>query len=235
MIADLDEALYRAKPCRDSDLDTPEINNALAALRPSIKITPAPAPSTLRRFTPGRRRRTRRIVAAVTAAIAVPAIALATPAAADWVSMRTGTYDVSVGEPRTPEREMWRFNSPETAQVLRAYAAEYGLAPGYSIEPMVNYYAGQNSEMFAVGFRSAVIVWSVCTWNLTWLDADRAGDAATQRIAVTRIRRNADREESLGYFADQVAAIRQVADAAEAGRESALVAWQAENCHRVQR
>lgn len=235
MAAELDEVLYRAKPCSDSDLDTPEIDNALAALRRSIKTAPAPATSTLRRFAPGRKRRTRRIATMVAAAIAVPAIALATPAAAEWISLRTGTYDVSVGEPRTPDREMWRHNSPEAAEKLRAYAREYGLAPGYSIEPMVKRYASDNAEKLALGFRTSVLSWSLCTWTLTWVDADRDGNVATQRTAVTQIRRNADLEESLGLFPERVPAIRNLAVAAESGRASEVAAWDSEDCERVQR
>ncbi len=235
MAAELEEVLYRAKPCRDSDLDTPKINNALVALRQSIKTRPAPTTSTLRRFAPGRKRRTRRIAALVAAAIAVPAIALATPAAADWISLHTGTYDVSVGEPRTADREMWRHNSPEAAEKLRAYAREYGLAPGYSIEPMVQRYANDNAEMLALGFRTSVLSWSLCTWTQTWVDADRVGDAATRRTAVTQIRRNADLEEALGLFPERVPAIRELAVAAESGRGSEVAAWDAEDCQRVQR
>ena len=60
--------------------------------------------------------------------IAGSGFALATPAAADWIRLRTGTYDVATGQPKRPDREMWRQRSPETAEKLRAYAREYGSA-----------------------------------------------------------------------------------------------------------
>jgi hypothetical protein len=84
----------------------------------------------------------------------------AVPAFAEWVGLRTGTYDVgpsSAFSPKAPERELWRMDSPELVPQLQAWTIDYPLAPGYTLAPLIQRYASaKNTQMAADSYRTDV-------------------------------------------------------------------------------
>ncbi|WP_152362005.1 hypothetical protein [Microlunatus speluncae] len=233
MSDDIERTLRRATAWRDEDLDAPQVRSALAGMRESVKAG---------RFAelPVRRRRRRlrqRLTAIIAGVIAVPTIALATPAAADWISLRTGRFDVAPGEPETAADEYWRINSPEAAAELRAYAREYGMAPGYTIEPLVEIAAGQEAQMAARGFRGWVIFWSECSWTLTAAEARERDDRATQRAAGQALRVLADRQDELFSPEESNAAEygRMLASDIESGRFEHIGDWNRNSCAGIEK
>lgn len=124
----------------DDSLDTIQLSNSMDALWVSAKAeNPAPA------AVPARGSKVRRRVTGVVATLVVAGIgAGGAPAFADWVALHTGRYDTGSPanpEPKTPEREMWRMDSPELAPHLRTWEKQYPLAPGYSLAPLINDYS----------------------------------------------------------------------------------------------
>lgn len=234
MTDDLDRSLRRATVWRDEDLDTPQVREALTAMRDSIKAEPAADLAPKR----DRTRRRRRWAAAIAAAITVPGIALGTPAAADWISLHTGRYSNAPGEVRTADDEYWRINSPEAADKLRAYAREYGMAPGYSIEPLVKIAAeSPDAQMPARGFRGWVAGWSECSWTLTAADARDRGDRRTQVAAGKALRELATVYDGL-YRPDESNAAeyaRLLATDVETGRSEHLDGYNENTCREIEK
>lgn len=71
----------------------------------------------------------------------VVAGASAAPAFSNWVELRTGKYDTGVKSernPKSPEAELWRMDSPDLAPQLRTWVQDYPLAPGYTLDPLIN-------------------------------------------------------------------------------------------------
>jgi len=233
MTDDVERSLRQATAWRDEDLDAPQVQAALAGMRESIKAGRF-ADLPVRRQ---RQRLRRRLTAAVAGVIAVPTIVLATPAAADWIGLHTGRYDVAPGEPETAEDEYWRINSPEAADKLRAFAGEYGMAPGYSIEPLVKIAAKDNAQMAARGFRGWVIHWSECSWTLTAVDARERDDRPTQLAAGQALRGLADRLDELFTPDESNSAeyARLLATDAETGSSEQIIDWNKNSCDGIEK
>lgn len=218
----LDDLLRSEARVADGDLRSPRVLDGMDALWLEAKGEEKAASSAV----PSRRSKVRRRVTGAVAALVVVGLGVGVaPAFADWVSLRTGTYDTgsqSDPQPTSSEREWLRLDSAELGPQLRAWESDYPLAPGYSLDPLVDGYAGvERSQATAGMMHDDVFFFSECTWVDYWLTADRAGDAAAKREATTGL-------------ADTIANLDTVATLDQHGRPSMIaLATAAKNDHRA--
>ena len=182
MTEPLDELLRRNARVQDQELRATGLVDSMdAAWLEARAEAGAGAPAVPRRS----HRRGR--VAAAAALVVVAVGAGGAPAFADWVGLHTGSYDTGPKRehnPSTPDRELWRMSSPELAPHLQAWERDYPLAPGHSLDPLIDDYSrAENSQMTAAGFRDSVFFYSECTWVDYWVTADRAGRTTARREA----------------------------------------------------
>jgi hypothetical protein len=126
--------------------------------------------------TPYRRRRHRALVAAAISG----SLVLAAPAAANWVSARTGWFG-SPGMTENDTSEYLRQDSPEMAAIVESHGRDYPLPPGGSyagvVERLRASTGGRGPELIQdTGVRTMVAQESVCQWQALWLSADDAGE-----------------------------------------------------------
>lgn len=179
----LDDLLRGNARVTDDDLYSSPLVADMDALWLEAKVD-ANTPTAVRRRSTKLRRR---ITGAVAALVVVGVGAGGVPAFADWVSLHTSTYDTGLQsdpQPKAPDREWLRLDSPELAPQLRAWEQDYPLAPGYSLDPLIEPYAKiERSEATAGMMHDDVFFFSKCTWVDYWLTADRSGDAAGRKEA----------------------------------------------------
>jgi hypothetical protein len=130
----------------------------------------------IKRNSQARSRRRRTVVVAAIAG----SIALATPAAAGWVSARTGWFG-SPGITENDTSEFLRQGSPEMAAIVENHGRDYPLPPGGSYAGVVERLRRNTVDRPEViqntGVRALVAKESVCQWEALWLSADNVGDA----------------------------------------------------------
>ena len=186
----LEELLARGATLQDESLHSPELTKSMDAVWLAARSEAGLGPGPDRQ----RSKIRRRVTAAVVGLMALGAGVSGGPAFADWVGLHTGNYDTGPllhRSPKTPDREYWRMDSPELVPHLRAWEQDYPLAPGYSLDPLIDNYAQrEDTQMEAAGFRTDVFLYSECTWIDVWVKADRTGDTAarneaTQGLAAT--------------------------------------------------
>lgn len=114
------------------------------------------------------RRSGRRMV--MTAAVTV-SVALAAPAAASWVGMRTGFFG-SAGMTENDGSEWLRKESPEMAAVVDLQGRDYPLPPGGTYAGVVER-LGRDAGLIQESGVRAMVAWeSVCQWERLWLSTD---------------------------------------------------------------
>jgi hypothetical protein len=170
----LDALLAEAATARERPAPSTELNAALDDLAVRIKRVPL------------QRRPGRQVL--VAAAIA-GSVALGTPAAAGWVSARTGWFGSS-GMTESDSSEWLRADSPEMPGIVEDHGRAYPLPPGGSYAGVVERLrggAGRTGPALVqdTGVRALVAWESVCQWEAVWLAADEAGDADRRRQAAT--------------------------------------------------
>ncbi len=223
----LDTILRRAAPVDQASLDTPEVHDAIGAMlaqahsrgdvdgQDGADVLPLTGERTGSR-TAARRRTT--VFRAAVATSLVLAAGTGVAAATGFLELHTGVF----GEPGMTENdtsELLRAASPEVPDLLRSYVAELPLAPGFDAEPLIDrFMAGDHGLVQADGLRGQTFFWSVCSWELSWLDAHAAGDAEAQDRATVQLARFPD-EPVLGDIdgAGVTESLRQIAAAAQAG------------------
>lgn len=173
MITDpLDRLLAATAASAEPAAPRAELDTALDDLAVQVKRAPL-------------RRRPRR--RAVVAAAIAGSMALTAPAAAGWVSARTGLF----GSPRMTENdtsEWLRQDSPEMAAIVERHGRDYPLPPGGTyagvVERLRGNTGGRGPELVQDTGVRAMVAWeSVCQWEGLWLAADDAGDIARRRQA----------------------------------------------------
>lgn len=165
MSSRLDQALTRAR-VDDDQLDTPPVRAAINLLGTAIVDPAVDGP----RSTTSRRTKIGAVIGAAALTLGV-----GIPAAADYVSLNSGQKD-------TDGSEMWRLDSPDAPVAFTKLSRDYPLAPGYSAVKMGQDLAGSvpsaESELM---FRSDVFLYSMCTWERSWLTARTSGDVAARK------------------------------------------------------
>jgi hypothetical protein len=236
----LDEALRDAAPLGPGALDRVEVRDAVSALwartRAGEEIAGSDDGPTadLIPFVPaGSPRRTRRTITRTVIATSVVLVAgTGVAAASGFLDLRTGVF----GEPGMTENdtsELLNSASPEIAPLMRSYLEEMPLAPGYSADPLIERFVGQeNTLVQEAGLRAVVFSWSSCSWQLTWLDAYSAGDAAALASATEVLDQIPDWPVVPLVDGDGglTASVNRIADAATAGDPAPIERDTAINC-----
>jgi hypothetical protein len=174
MITDpLDRLLETTAGSADITAPSVALSTALEDMAVQIKRTPYP----------WRRRRRRVLVAAAISG----SLVLAAPAAAGWVSARTGWFG-SPGMTENDASEFLRQDSPEMAAIVENHGRDYPLPPGGSYAGVVERLRRDNGErgpglIQDTGVRAMVAWESVCQWEGLWLSADSAGETDRRREA----------------------------------------------------
>lgn len=228
----LDDLLRADARVLDEDLRSPGSDDGMDALWLEAKAAAA-APTT---EVPRRGAKVRRRVTGAVAGLVVVGLgAGAAPAFADWVGLHTGEYDTgprSAPQPKTADREMLRLNSPELARQLQAWEQTYPLAPGYSLDPLLDGYANvKRSEATAAMAHDDVFFFSQCTWVDYWLTADRDGDTAAKRAATNGLAGTVAKLDSVLTLDKPGRAYEgELVDAAQADKVAALQRERRINC-----
>ena len=184
----IDRLVAAADPLTAAPAEMPPVNEALERLAAGITSTSVSVA--------GRRRRW------ITAGVAATAVvALGAPAAADWISARTGWF----GDPGLTEEdgsEWLRLDSPEISQVVAEQVRQLsltlpaGVTTGDVVGAVTSRLANNDdlapALMQETGVRNTV-GWDVaCRWGWRWLDTvgvDRAAAAAARTAMVEAARR----------------------------------------------
>lgn len=173
MITDpLDRLLETTASSADIAAPSVALDTALEDMAVQIKRTPYP-----------RRRRHQALVAAAISG----SLVLATPAAANWVSARTGWFG-SPGMTENDTSELLRPDSPEIAAIVENHGRDYPLPPGGSyagvVERLRRHTRERGPELTQDTGVRAMVAWeSVCQWEGLWLSADNAGETDRRRNA----------------------------------------------------
>ena len=166
----LDTAMTAAR-VDDAQLDTPAVRAALTDLEVAILGTPAGRRTTARR---------RARVGAVIGAVALT-VGIGIPAAASYVSLQTGKKD-------TDGSEVWHMDSPDAPAAFTKFSHDYPLAPGYSPAAMGKDLAVRTPAAESeLGFRSDVYLYSMCSWERSWLTARATSDASAETRAAAAL------------------------------------------------
>ena len=195
----IDRLTAAADPLTGAPGGVPSVNEALDNLAAGITSTPASAAA-------GRRRRW---IATGVAATAV--LAFGAPAAADWISARTGWF----GDPRMTEEdgsEWLRLDSPEIPGIVDEQVRQLSLAlpAGVTTSDVVDAVTSRlvaNDDripdlMQDTGVRN-MVGWDIaCRWGWRWLDAIGA-DQETAAAARAGMAEAAGRTDALPAALDR--------------------------------
>src|SRR4051812_38317298 len=173
------------------------------------------------------RRRRQRIL---TGAAGLAILAVAAPAAANYIGLHTGHYGVDGSH----YGEFLNLNSPEGIKLLRHYEAQYPLPPGGSWQVMEHRFLnGPAGEGQAGVFEEAVGGEAQCQWTRAWLGAETAGHPPTPESTAAVLAKiptwhviTAYEDETRGV--ERVA--QTVADAAARGDREPAQAFVSANC-----
>jgi hypothetical protein len=174
----IDRLVATADPLTVAPGELPFVAEALDRMAAGISATPMTSA--------GRRRRW---IAGVAAASAVVVVGL--PAAADWVSARTGWFGQE-GMTENDASEFLRLDSPEISQIVAAHVRQLDLALPDGVTPrdVVDGVIARLSTdddpapalMQETGVR-ATVGWEIaCRWGGIWLDASGV-DPGTAAVA----------------------------------------------------
>ena len=206
----LDATLRAGDPARTLSADPEYLQPALADLLATSRTTAeqqatdevavdhAPAPITLAAARARRARRLALRAGALGSVLVVSGACVA--AAAGLIDLHTGFF----GSPGMSENDTGEFldiSSPNLGPLMQRYAGDMPLAPGYSLDPLIEQvhdlgvHDGARDDsgvvhgglMQADGIASEVAYYSACTWDRSWLGAHAAGDQDAQDRATAVI------------------------------------------------
>jgi hypothetical protein len=225
---DLDRLLGVAQLATDQQLGEPRVRAAVAAVAEEA----ACVGTLVRGVQVAQARRNRRTRRAVLAGAVASAVVLAGggAAAAGWVDLHTGFF----GSPRDTEGDTSEYldtRSPEIPGLLRDYAKQTPLAPGATLDPLMESIAANPGLQQEAGLRGSVALFSACTWEIHWLAAFRSGDKAAQEQALVVLRQIPTWPALVAVDGDRVAHDASLrAEAAAGGDPAPLERNVATNC-----
>lgn len=140
-----------ATAARSAPTPSPDLDEAFEALAARIMSKP--------------RHLRRRALAAAAVALS---LAVTAPAAAAWISARTGWFG-QAGMTENDTSEWLRRESPEMATIVASYGRDYPLPPGGSYDRVVAQLAAQPGLIQETGVQAAVAWAAMCQWERRWL------------------------------------------------------------------
>ncbi len=213
---ELDQLLRSHARIHDVDVDEPGVRAAMDAVtRAAVATASADAVHHVRRVQSRRRARRRATwAAALTSATLLVGGGVAVASGVDLYSGFFGSESSTEGD----GSEYLDSGSAQFPELIRAYADDAGLAPGFEPDPLIANVQGTGGLYQEAGLRATVASWSYCTWAVTWLEAHERGDAAAAEEAAAQMRRRAnDPAIAEGDGGGVVEAYEAIAEAAAAG------------------